>query len=1038
MGALQAANGSTIHTYGTKRLHLTLSFRRDFHWDFVIADVTLPILGADFLSHFNLLVDMHHNRLIDYETQFSSQCIRATSSISGIRLPSGSTPYESLLHSDFAELITPTASFPEVKHNVVHRIETAGIPPYARARRLAPDKLQAAKLEFDSLLQQGIIRPSKSEYASPLHLVLKPNGDYRPTGDYRSLNAITRPDRYPVPHLQDFTANLEGCKIFSKLDLVKAFYHIPVHPDDVHKTAIITPFGLFEYLRTPFGLRNAAQSFQRFIDNILRGLPFVFAYIDDLLIASASPEEHLSHLRLVFQRLMEYGIRINFLKCVFGVSSLTFLGHSISADGLQPLHDRVSAIRSFPIPQTQRQLRKFLGMVNFYHRFIPAAADILRPLNSLLKPSRKGSSTSTKVDWTDAARDAFDSIKERLASSVLLVFPSTSAPTRIHTDASDFAVGAVLQQFSENEWRPLAFFSKKLQPAELKYSAFGRELLAIYLAIKHFRYFTEGREFHILTDHKPLTYAITAPTTKQSPREARHLEFIAQFTSDIRFVKGAENIPADTLSRVSINSISALPSIDYEEMSRLQQQEQFTFPANSSYDICSVEMFGFPFPLLCDMSSRLPRPVVPTPMRRHVFNTLHNVSHPGVKGSQVQIGKHFVWPTLLQDVKQWAKNCMNCQRSKIHRHTHTPVEQFLPPGQRFDNVHIDLVGPLPPSQGHTHILTCIDRYTRWVEAIPLQDTSSETIAKAFLFHWISRFGTPSTVTTDQGRQFESYLWKDLMVLLGSHRIRTCSYHPVSNGMIERFHRQLKSSLMAHGHPDNWSETLPLVLLGIRTAFKEDLKCSAAELVYGSSIRIPGEFIHPSPSTSNPHSFLARLRQCTDSWKPSLPRQPQRTTYIPSDLDTCTHVLVRHDSHRSPLQARYDGPFQVLKRYRKFFTLQRGTKEENVSLDRIKPAFLDSDPETAMDFSSLSTPVLLPRTAPTDPVPAQPVASHSPFAQLAPTPPVLTQPTSAHPTLAQPALSPPPSLTSSASTAVPLPYRTSRAGRPLRPVIRFSP
>src|SRR5678815_2640985 len=273
-------------------------------------------------------------------------------------------------------------------------------------------------------------------------------------------------------------------------------------------------------------------------------------------------------------------------------------------------------------------------MVNFYHRFIPSAADILRPLNALLKPSRKGSSASTSIDWTDEARLAFSTIKEALASSVLLVFPSPTAPTRIHTDASDHAVGAVLQQYLEGEWRPLAFFSRKLQPPEVRYSAFGRKLLAIYLAIKHFRYFIDGREFHILTDHLPITYAIRASTVKQSPRKARHLEFIAQFTTDICHVKGAENIPADALSHIC--AISPLPSIDYEEMSRLQQLEEYTFPANSTFDIQSVEVFGFPFPLLCDMSSRLPRPVVPSSMRRLVFHTIHDVSHPGIRGTQVK------------------------------------------------------------------------------------------------------------------------------------------------------------------------------------------------------------------------------------------------------------------------------------------------------------------------------------------------------------------------------------------------------------------
>ncbi|GBN25005.1 Pro-Pol polyprotein [Araneus ventricosus] len=469
----------------------------------------------------------------------------------------------------------------------------------------------------------------------------------------------------------------------------------------------------------------------------------------------------------------------------------------------------------------------------------------------------------------------------------------------------------------------------------------------------------EGTKFTILTDHKPIIYAFSQKIEKLSPRQINHLNFIAQFTVDIKHISGKDNVVADALSR--IESISTSP-LAYEDVARSQQDDEeldLLLKQPTSLSLQKLQVPNTDVMLYCDISTQVIRPYIPKTHRYQVFRNLHDLAHPGVRATVRLICSRFVWPKMKQDIVNFTRSCIACQKSKIFRHVHSPLAEFKVPNQRFVHINIDLIGPLPSSQGYSYCLTAIDRFSRWPEAMPLTDIRAETVAQALYSGWISRFGVPQRISTDRGAQFTSDVFHSLAKTFGIRLSHTAAYHPQANGAIERWHRTLKAAIMCHTSV-HWVSALPAVLLGLRTVFKEDLQCSPAEMVYGENLCLPSQFFVQQQPQAADNGFIKKLKTHIQQLRATpTSNHSAKPTFVYKDLSVCSHVFLRVDAVQPSLSQPYTGPYKVLSRTNKNFIILKDNKKVTVTIDRLKPAHLLLDnvnsSERKLDSPGVDTP-----------------------------------------------------------------------------------
>ncbi|KAJ9529163.1 hypothetical protein QJQ45_007834 [Haematococcus lacustris] len=815
----------------------------------------------------------------------------------------------------------------------------SGTPPNRPVYRMSQEELDELKRQLDELLAKGYIRPSTSPFGSAVLFVRKKDGSLRLCVDYRALNQLTIKNRYPLPRIDDLLDQLAGARVFSKIDLKSGYHQIRVAEADIHKTAFRTRYGHYEYTVMPFGLCNAPATFQRLMNDIFRPHldQFVLVYLDDILIYSRSEAEHLEHLRTVLGLLRQHQLYANLSKCAFFLPSMDFLGHIISAAGIHPDPAKIRAMVEWPVPRNLNDLRSFLGSANYYRRHIHHHAHLILPLTNLLK-------AETPWSWGPEQQEAFERVKAALASNPVVRPPDFSRPFTVKTDASLYAIGAVLSQRDDNGAEyVVAYESRKLQPAEINYPTHDRELLAVVHALNLWRHYLLGRPFTIETDNCPITHIMTQPHL--SARQLRWTQVLAPYSFTLVHKAGKTHIVPDALSRRPDYQLSALSvatpdsaffaTYDHHAPQDAAYQAAFTHtishnpsgPSSGHLRVIDGRLYT---------ASEPPRLYVPaSPLRSQLLHEAHDAvtsAHLGRAKTLERLQRHFYWPQMEQTVREYVRTCDQCQRNKATNQVPPGLLQPLPiPNRNWQHVSMDFIGPLPPtSHGYDMIVTVVDKLSKMLHLIPTTATATAPdIAKLFFDHVFKHHGLPEAIVSDRDPKFTSDFWTSLFHLTGTRLLMSSAYHPQTDGQSERANRTVEDMLRPYinHHKTDWDQHLAAVEFAYNSSTHVGTGFSPFYLNYGHHPRTPEALLQP-PSTlvpspaadafvttmrSNIDTAKAALQRAVDKQKQQADKHRRHLEFNVGDkvlLSTAT-LNLKTPSNSAKLQPRYVGPFKVL-------------------------------------------------------------------------------------------------------------------------------
>ena len=774
-----------------------------------------------------------------------------------------------------------------------HYIDTGDAPPIRqRPYKTSPHMKNIIGNHIDEMEKANIIEPSVSQWQSPVVMIKKQDGSYRFAVDYRQLNKVTKPVNLPMMSFESVVEALgDGRgKIFSVLDCASGFWQVKLDPATAEKTAFTSHRGVYQFRRLPFGLMNSPSAFSLVMGEALRSMNWknLLIYVDDLCVFSSDFDSHLVHLEQLFQLLSKANLKLKPQKCQFAKPQIHYLGHVISAKGIQVNPDKMSAVKTFPTPKNQKDVRGFLGLCNYYRKFIKGFSHLATPLNNLLKKS------DDKFKWSPECQTAFDGLKNALTSEpVVLAYPDFEKPFIVSTDASNLSIGYILsQEDDQGRERVIAYGGKSLNKHQANYTISEKECLAIFEGIKYFNHFLEGHEFTVITDHDALRWLydkkeprnrlgrwvtelqshnfkvkhregkkhINADALSRRTYEIAKEEQIIQKTensnkvslpekiSDVAAITSAEfielrftektqhtastavcnslqammNSEAEFLNAPPIALIEELQNVSQPEMSKLQREDPDlklffehkkanilpTEPSKANFIATEARHHSISDGILYHNMVKqgkgtakertIQQLVIPSKLRDDILRSFHDAKlgggHQGIERTRELIKRKYYWHKMDSDIETYVKSCDVCQRTKQLYHGYRAPLRPLPVEDIFSRWHMDILGPLPSSNGYKHIILFVDSFSKWCEAFPLKTQKATEVAEVLYNEIICRYGAPKSILSDRGKNFMSAVVQELCKMFQITRSHTSSYHPATNAQRERLNSVIAKGL----------------------------------------------------------------------------------------------------------------------------------------------------------------------------------------------------------------------------------------------------
>ena len=770
-----------------------------------------------------------------------------------------------------------------------HTIKTNERGPIAiRNRRVPVAMEQTVNNMVDDLRKNDIIEDSTSPWCFPLVLVKKSNGDIRMCVDYRQLNAITERPIFPIPEAGELFDTISGASYFSTLDMSSGYYQVPMNEDDREKTAFSTKMGHFQFKRMPFGLSGAPSTFQRLMTVLLRGINWkaCVVYLDDILVFGRTVEEHNARLNEVLQRFQEAGLKLSPSKCKFLQKQVKYLGHIIDHTGVRTDPGKIKAIQNWKIPNCKAELMSFIGLCNYYRRFVSDYASIMKPLQDIVN--------AKEFVWKREQTEAFEVLKRRLSSAPVLSLPKAHGTYILDTDASFFAMGAVLSQIQDGVETVISYASNQLTKSQRQFCITRKELLAVHTYMFKFKHYLMGRHFVVRTDHRALLWIFNwkKPNTSTFCLWKADLEI---FDFEIQHRPGDKHVNADALSRLAACGQCELQHSDPKKkrnVKLLYTDETNVSNINDNFventvdepiNCLLTESTKVDIKNLLKLHHQIPDKTLGGYVnnlseeerilwnnRQHLLSTgdelyifqkgrlkkfikdgdrdsllqqVHNnMGHPGIEKTVELVMKDYYWPNITRKVKDYVSKCDLCVQCKDRQGMSKQPMKCTQTFRPFERIGIDICGPFSKTKyGHSYILVIVDYFSKFCALVPLKSMLSKEIAFKLWRHWLSVFGMPESIMSDHASNFQSNLFKELCELCQIKQISSSPFHHESNGQVERLIKTIKpmiSALCNERNSNQWDTMLPSIELCVRASKQKSTGTSPFQTLFGRSMNLP--------------------------------------------------------------------------------------------------------------------------------------------------------------------------------------------------------